>query len=149
MKATQPPVGPTKPGNQPSRGTNQAGGTNQAARVQGRRDDKPTPNFEDFWGRKPQGNTRHAELSIMDRSDGEKVDFFFRRLPGQTRGRARPGREAHKLPILRPSPGRNHRPFHARTQLRTHARTHGTATETEIDFPVWLHPPTSNYYYYY
>ena len=73
----------------------------------------------------------------MDRSDVEKVTFFFDIFPvKRDGGAARHGTDPHKLPILRPSPGRNHRPFHARTQLRTHARTHGTATETEIDFPV-------------
>ena len=139
-------MGPTKPGDQPSRGTNQAGGTNQAARVQGRRDNKPTPNFEDFWGRKPQGNTRHDELSHMDRSDGEKVDFFFRHFPGQTGGRAAArhgGRTPHKLPIFRPSPGRNHRPFHARTQLRTHARTAPQPKPKSISrFGYTPQPPT-------
>ena len=58
-KAPQRPAGPTEPGGQ------------------GRRAGKGTRNFDDFWGRKPIGNTRLAELSNLMRSGAEKSNFGF------------------------------------------------------------------------
>ena len=87
-----------------------------------------------FLGEMKSGKT-HGTLSWVSRCNQILKSFTF--------FRARPAR-APITSILLAWPQRNHRPSLACTQLRTHARTHATATETEIDFPVGLTPPTSN-----
>ena len=52
-------------------------------------------------------------------------------------------RAHHKISFFSAKPRRNHRPLHARTQLRTHARTQCNRNGNRNRFPGWHHPPTS------
>ncbi len=80
LRHQKAPAGPTEPGGQ------------------GRQGAKKTQNFEDFWGRKPIGNTRLAELSYLMRSDPDKTKVLFLIFDSARGGagtRAGPGRARH------------------------------------------------------